>query len=90
MLRNSIIIFAEMIWKNRVKSSIPSLSALSISVLKASLTFSLRDSSQLVYTIYGRSKVMSKIAELINLADKELYICTPMVKSLSLSQKYSV
>jgi sugar-specific transcriptional regulator TrmB len=42
---------------------------------------------QLVYTIYGRSNVMSKIAELINMAEKELYICTPMVKDIRIEMK---
>ncbi len=42
---------------------------------------------QLVYTIYGRTRVMNKIAELINLAEKELYICTPMVKEMRLEMK---
>ncbi len=45
---------------------------------------------QLVYTIYGRSKVMSKIAELINLADRELYICTPMVKEIRMEMKKNI
>jgi Predicted transcriptional regulators len=42
---------------------------------------------QLVYTIYGRNRVISKIAELINIADKEVYICTPMVKEIRVEMK---
>ncbi len=42
---------------------------------------------QLVYTIYGRNRVMAKIAELINVAEKELYICTPMVKEIRTEMK---
>ncbi len=45
---------------------------------------------QLVYTIYGRTRVMNKIAELINLAEKELYICTPMVKEMRLEMKKNI
>ena len=45
---------------------------------------------QLVYTIYGRSRVMNKISEMINLAEKELYICTPMVKEMRLEMKKNI
>ncbi|MHB1441076.1 MAG: TrmB family transcriptional regulator [Cuniculiplasma sp.] len=45
---------------------------------------------QLVYTIYGRMKVMNKIAEIINLAEKELYICTPMVKEIRMEMKKNI
>ncbi|MCL4337761.1 MAG: TrmB family transcriptional regulator [Candidatus Thermoplasmatota archaeon] len=37
---------------------------------------------QLVYTIYGNQQVMSKLAEMINLTEKELIICTPKVKEI--------
>ncbi len=37
---------------------------------------------QLVYTIYGSQQVMSKLAEMINLTEKELIICTPKVKEI--------
>ena len=33
---------------------------------------------------------MSKIAELINLADRELYICTPMVKEIRMEMKKNI
>lgn len=42
---------------------------------------------QLVYTIYGRNRVISKIAELINVAEKEVYICTPLVKEIRVEMK---
>ena len=42
---------------------------------------------QMIYTIYGRHRVMSKIAELINIAEKELFICTPMVKEIRTEMK---
>ncbi len=45
---------------------------------------------QLVYTIYGRNKVMNKISELINLAEKELFICTPMVKEMRVEMKKNI
>ncbi|EQD68953.1 Transcriptional regulator TrmB [mine drainage metagenome] len=37
---------------------------------------------QLIYTIYGKTAVIEKLAELINLADNEIYICTPRVKDI--------
>ncbi len=37
---------------------------------------------QLVYTIYGNQQVMSKLAEMVNLTEKELIICTPKVKEI--------
>ncbi|MCL4438908.1 MAG: TrmB family transcriptional regulator [Candidatus Thermoplasmatota archaeon] len=37
---------------------------------------------QLVYTIYGNQKVMAKMAEMVNLAEKELIICTPKVREI--------
>lgn len=42
---------------------------------------------QLVYTIYGRNRVVAKIAELINVAEKEVYICTPLVKEIRVEMK---
>ncbi len=37
---------------------------------------------QLVYTIYGTQRVMSKLAEMINLTERELLICTPKVREI--------
>ncbi|MHB8372909.1 MAG: TrmB family transcriptional regulator [Thermoplasmataceae archaeon] len=37
---------------------------------------------QLIYTIYGKTAVIEKLAELINLAENEIYICTPRVKDI--------
>ncbi len=37
---------------------------------------------QLVYTIYGTQKVMGKLADMINLTEKELIICTPRVREI--------
>ncbi|HLH85483.1 MAG TPA: TrmB family transcriptional regulator [Thermoplasmataceae archaeon] len=37
---------------------------------------------QLIYTIYGSQKVMNKLAEMINLTEKELVICTPRVREI--------
>ncbi len=37
---------------------------------------------QLVYTIYGNQRVMSKLAEMINLTEREILICTPKVREI--------
>ncbi|MGP6220979.1 TrmB family transcriptional regulator [Caldiplasma sukawensis] len=42
---------------------------------------------QLIYTIYGHSRVLAKISEVINGTEKELFICTPMIKELRESLK---
>ena len=41
-----------------------------------------RGEPQLVYTIYGRDKVMQKIAEMIDSAEKELIISTPKISEI--------
>ncbi len=42
---------------------------------------------QLVYTIYGTQRVMSKLAEMINLTEHELMICTPKVREIRIELK---
>ena len=37
---------------------------------------------QLIYTIYGKTAVLEKLAELINLSEEEIVICTPRVKDI--------
>ncbi|AAT43652.1 TrmB family transcriptional regulator [Picrophilus oshimae] len=45
---------------------------------------------QLIYTIYGRSKVMAKIAEMIDLSDKEIYISTPRIRDIRTELKKNI
>ena len=44
--------------------------------------FSDKGEPQLVYTIYGKEKVMKKIAEMIDLAEKEIIISTPKISEI--------
>lgn len=45
---------------------------------------------QLVYTIYGREQVMEKLAEMFNLSEKEIYICTPRVREIRTDLKKTI
>lgn len=45
---------------------------------------------QLVYTIHGREQVMEKLAEMFNLSEKEIYICTPRVREIRTDLKKTI
>lgn len=45
---------------------------------------------QLVYTIYGTQKVMDKIAEMFNLSENEIYVCTPRVREIRTELKKNI
>ncbi len=45
---------------------------------------------QLVYTIYGKDKVMKKIAEMIDLAEDEIIISTPKISELRRSLEKNI
>ncbi len=45
---------------------------------------------QLVYTVYGKEKVMKKIAEMIDLAEEEIIISTPKISELRKSLEKNI
>lgn len=45
---------------------------------------------QLVYTVYGKEKVMKKIAEMIDLAEEEIIISTPKISELRKSVEKNI
>lgn len=45
---------------------------------------------QLVYTISGKEQVMEKLAEMFNLSEKEIYICTPNVREIRTELKKTI
>jgi sugar-specific transcriptional regulator TrmB len=45
---------------------------------------------QLVYTIYGTERVMLKLQEMINLTEREIFICTPRVREIRTEMKKSI
>ncbi len=45
---------------------------------------------QLVYTVYGKEKVMKKIAEMIDLAEKEIIISTPKISEVRKSVEKNI
>ncbi|KJE49281.1 MULTISPECIES: TrmB family transcriptional regulator [Acidiplasma] len=45
---------------------------------------------QLVYTIYGRSKVMAKMAEMFDLSEREILIATPRIKEIRTELKKNI
>ncbi len=45
---------------------------------------------QLVFTIYGRSKVMKKMAEMFDLTEKEIMIATPKIREIRTELKKNI
>ncbi len=45
---------------------------------------------QLVFTIYGRSKVMSKMAEMFDLTEREILIATPRIREIRSELKKNI
>ncbi len=45
---------------------------------------------QLIYTIYGKQKVLDKLIEMFNLTEKEIFVCTPRVREIRIELKKAI